>query len=155
MNTHFESIRVFEWDVEDYQLLLEAKKGEMVSAGISSPSEAAVKNAVTKAGMARHCKRQTRGEEKTTELIEEMLLSFSSATDALGVPLLKEEMFNVWREQKKKHIKCIQDPPDIYFTIRFTLATRYWYQAASSKYQSQVPPIKPEPCHTHRSTSKK
>ena len=54
----------------------------------------------------------TRGEEKTTQLIEELLLSLSTATDPLGVPLLKEEMSTVWEEQKR-HVKCIQDPPNL------------------------------------------
>ena len=103
---------IFEWDPDDYQLLFEAKKNELIVAGVPDPSEAAVKNAVTKNELARHCRRRTRGEEKTSELIEELQLSFSAATDTLGVPLLKEEMMDIWREQKK-HVKCIQDPPDI------------------------------------------
>ena len=54
----------------------------------------------------------TRGEEKITQLTEELLLSLSTATDPLGVPLLKEEMSTVWEEQKR-HIKCIQDPSNL------------------------------------------
>ena len=33
-------------------------------------------------------------------------------SDAHGVPLLREEADDIWEEQKK-HIKCIQDLPDI------------------------------------------
>ena len=37
----------------------------------------------------------------------------SSATDALGVPLFREDMLSsVWPEQKR-HTSCIQDPPGI------------------------------------------
>ena len=32
--------------------------------------------------------------------------------DAHGVPLLTEEADDIWKEQKK-HIKCIQDLPDV------------------------------------------
>ena len=45
-------------------------------------------------------------------MIEDLLLSLSSATDPLGVPLLSEEMQPIWDEQKK-HVSCIQDPPSI------------------------------------------
>ena len=47
----------------------------------------------------------------TVATIESLLLSFSSATDTLGVPLLKE-IKNVWEEQKH-HIPSLQDPPGI------------------------------------------
>lgn len=49
---------------------------------------------------------------ETEEMLESLLLSFSSATDTLGVPLLKEEMTSIWEEQKR-HIKCLQDPPGV------------------------------------------
>jgi hypothetical protein len=101
---------IFEWDLEDYHLLVQAKRGELANAGIPDPTDAAAKSAITRTELARHCKRRTRGEEKTTQLIEELLLSLSTATDPLGVPLLKEEMSTVW-EEWKRHIKCIQDPP--------------------------------------------
>lgn len=41
-----------------------------------------------------------------------MLLSMSSATDTLGVPLLKEEVKVIWEEQKH-HVPCLQDPPGV------------------------------------------
>ena len=48
----------------------------------------------------------------TTEVIEELLLSFSIATDTLGVPLLKEEIQAIWEEQAK-HVTCNQYPPGV------------------------------------------
>ena len=36
----------------------------------------------------------------------------SDATDALGMPLLREEMKDIWEEQRH-HVKCIQDPPSV------------------------------------------
>ena len=70
---------IFEWDMEDYQLLVQAKRGELANAGIPDPTDAAAKSAITRTELARHCKRRTRGEEKTKQLIEELLLSFSTA----------------------------------------------------------------------------
>ena len=93
-------------------LTLEGKCGELASAGIPDPTHAAAKSAITKTELAKHCRQRTRGKEKTMQLIEELLLSLSTVTDLLGVPLLKEEMSTIWEEQKK-HVKCIQDPPDL------------------------------------------
>jgi hypothetical protein len=63
------SVCIFEWDLEDYHFLVQAKRGELASAGIPDSIDAAAKSAVTKNGtIARHCKRRTRGEEKTTHL---------------------------------------------------------------------------------------
>ena len=91
---------------------MSAKKAEMVSAGIPDPSPSAIQKAISKDEMARHCKRRTRGVKQTTEAIEALLLSFSMATDTLGVPLLKEEIKSIWEEQQK-HVACIQDPPGV------------------------------------------
>lgn len=103
---------VFEWDVGDFDLLMVAKRGEMVRTGIPNPSESAVRKAITKEELSRHCRRRTRGVEETVELLESLLLALSSATDTLGVPLLREEMKDIWSEQKR-HVACIQDPPDV------------------------------------------
>ena len=40
------------------------------------------------------------------------MLSLSSATDTLGNPLLRENIADIWMEQKQ-HVACIQDPPDV------------------------------------------
>ena len=103
---------IFEWDAEDYQQLLRAKEAELVAAGIQHPSNAAVRKAVTSEELARHCRRRTRGEDKTVELMETLLSSLFSATDTLGNPLFREEISEIWMEQKK-HVACLQDPPDI------------------------------------------
>ena len=64
------------------------------------------------AGAPKHCCRRTRGTEETLEAIESLLLALSDATDALGMPLLREEMKDIWEEQRH-HVKCIQDPPSV------------------------------------------
>ena len=67
---------------------------------------------MSKEEIARHCRRRTRDTKETVDAIEELLLSFSMATDTLGVPVLKEEMKVIWAEQVK-HVSCIQDPPGV------------------------------------------
>ena len=92
---------IFEWDSGDYQLLMQAKRAELIAAGIPNPSGDAVKKAIKKEELARHCRRKTRGVEQTMELIEELLLSLSTATDTLGVPLFKEEMKPSGRSRRR------------------------------------------------------
>ena len=55
---------------------------------------------------------RTRGTEETIQLLEELLLAMSGATDTLGVPLLRDEIKEIWNEQKG-HVPCLQDPPDV------------------------------------------
>lgn len=106
------SMCIFEWDEKDLDVLLSARRAMMVQAGVVHPSPSALTNALTREEIARHCRRRTRGTQATTELIENLLLSLSTATDSLGVPLLRSEVSDIWKEQKR-HISCLQDPPDI------------------------------------------
>ena len=71
---------IFEWDASDYDLLMSAKKGELIQVGLSRPSPTVVRKAVTKEELVRHCRRRTRGAKSTTKLIESLLLSLSLAT---------------------------------------------------------------------------
>lgn len=103
---------IFEWDEKDFRFLISAKRAELVKTGIQNPSLSTTKKAITREELARHCHRRTWGAEKTAELIEALLLALTSARDTLGVPLLKEEMKQIWEEQKS-HISCIQDPPNV------------------------------------------
>ena len=103
---------VFEWEEGDFNLLMEAKRGELRKAGVISPTDGAVRKAINRKEMARHCRRRTRGTSETTRLIEALLLSLASATDTLGVPLLRGEMKDIWEEQRH-HVACLQDPPGV------------------------------------------
>ena len=103
---------IFEWDDSDVQLLISAKRKELLAAGLSSVTDGSTRKAISKDELGSHCKRRTRGAEETKATTEDLLLSFSSATDSLGVPLLKPEMESIWKEQQK-HVKCIQDPPGV------------------------------------------
>ena len=69
------STAIFEWDMGDYTKLLEAKRGELVALGITNPSERAIRKAITKEELMKHCRRRTRGVEETTKTIEQLLLS--------------------------------------------------------------------------------
>ena len=100
---------IFEWDTADYDKLHDAKLGELKKAGVSFPTLDAARDAITLEELARHCRRKTRGTVTTTTLIESLLLSMADATDPLGVPLLRAEMSDIWKEQKK-HIACVQHP---------------------------------------------
>ena len=104
---------IFEWDEEDYQKLIEAKRGELVGAGVSDPSPAAIRKAISREELARHCRRRTRGATETADLIEALVLAMTPATDVLGVRLLNDEIRDVWNEQKR-HVNCIQDPPGVH-----------------------------------------
>ena len=103
---------IFKWESADVKRLERAKHEELKAAGIPNPSDSAVRKAITKAEMARHCKRRTRGVAATKEVINNLLLELSTSTDTLGVPFLKPEMRTIWSEQPH-HLACIQDPPDI------------------------------------------
>lgn len=110
---------IFEWDAADLALLCEAKKQQLQAQGLSPPAEDIPKH-LSREELTLHCRRRTRGEETTTQLLEELLqlLMGSRGNDSLGVPLLDtERMEHIWRVQKK-HVKCIQDPPGVALYIR-------------------------------------
>ena len=103
---------IFEWDQDDYRELSDAKREEMEMKGIKNPSDKAVSKAIKKEELELHCRRRTRGVEVTIDAIENLILSYTGVKDLLGVPLLKQEMLDVWKEEKR-HVRCIQDPPNI------------------------------------------
>lgn len=58
------SAAIFEWDESDYSLLCSAKRGELLRSGVRDPSDSAVRDAITKDELAKHCRRRTRGVAK-------------------------------------------------------------------------------------------
>lgn len=86
---------LFEWDEVNYQLLAKAKRGELIRAGVTNPSESAIRKATTKLELARHCCQRTQGATESAKLIETLLLSLSVATDILGVHLFRKYMMKV------------------------------------------------------------
>ena len=93
-----------------YLLYSLALGGELVADGVLNPSTSAVQKAPCRQELQRHCRCRTWGTQETVEAIESLLLAFSPSTDALGMPLLREEMKDIWQEQRH-HVKCLQDPP--------------------------------------------
>lgn len=103
---------VFEWDQQDFDKLLEAKRNVLSSSGVINPSDSAVKKSISREEAALHCRRTTRGVDKTVQMLENLFLALTPATDTLGVPLLKDELAEIWEEQRR-HIPCLQDPPGV------------------------------------------
>ena len=91
------STSIFEWDESDVDFLMTAKKNEV---SIPNPSQRRVRKAINKYELVKHCHRRTRGVE------ENLLLSLSPAIDNLGVTLFREEMRQIWDEQKV-HVTCL------------------------------------------------
>ena len=100
---------IFEWDKDDLAKLREAKEAEMGAAGIHSGTW------ITKKELSLHCRRKTRGAEETEREIYNLLLHFSgdAGRDPMGVPLLDKDRVWVMWEAQRRHIPCIQDPPNI------------------------------------------
>ncbi|CAB1460701.1 unnamed protein product [Pleuronectes platessa] len=106
---------IFEWDGRDVALLRRAKRAELVQEGVPGITDQMVDHHITKAELSKHCRRQTRGEQKTITLLESLLdeLLGEKGSDNLGVPLLDmERMKHIWRVQRR-HVNCIQDVPGV------------------------------------------
>ncbi|XP_035858117.1 uncharacterized protein LOC116056487 [Sander lucioperca] len=87
---------IFEWDAGDL-------------------TDAEVDKRISKAELALHCRRRTRGTDNTISLLDMLIgeLSGPKAKDSMGVPLFDTvRMQHLWRVQKR-HVGCIQDPPHV------------------------------------------
>ena len=111
---------IFKWNEQDYKKLMEAKRSELEIAGVAHPTNEAVKQAINKGELQRHCRRSTRGYYETIKLIEQLLLHFTGATDSLGTPLFNDQMISIWKVERR-HVECIQDPPVTLYTQTGTL----------------------------------
>ncbi|XP_053406185.1 uncharacterized protein LOC123525390 [Mercenaria mercenaria] len=100
---------IFEWDKGDISMLRRAKKGELKDKFGRVPSEEQISAHITTAELARHCRRKTRGVQKTRTLIDQLLNAMWDLTDSTGVRLVNaDSMKQVW-ETQQKHLPCIQD----------------------------------------------
>ena len=87
---------------------------------MKDPSDEDAIRQITKKELATHCRRKTRGVEETTQLIHDLLETFSGeqGCDTLRVPLLDvDQVWDIWDSQKR-HIKCIQDPEGIQLYVQ-------------------------------------
>nr|XP_054607931.1 uncharacterized protein LOC107392956 [Nothobranchius furzeri] len=94
------------------QALKEAKRAEL-EAKLVHPTDL-LRN-ISRAEMARHCKRTTRSSSEMETLISELIEAYSGhrGCNSLGVPLINlERMAEIWKAQKK-HLSCLQDPPGV------------------------------------------
>ena len=106
---------VFQWDPEDIEQLLNAKRTELSASGVRRAAKEDIAMHVSKKELATHCKRWTRGSEESAELIQQLIETFSSdvGKDTMGIPLLDaEHAWQIWDEQQK-HLSCIQDPDGV------------------------------------------
>lgn len=105
---------LFMWDDFDLQALKEAKRAEL-EAKLLHPTDADLLRNISRAEMARHCKRRTRSSSEMETLISQLIESYSGnrGCNTLGVPLINEKrMAEIWKAQKK-HLDCLQDPPGV------------------------------------------
>ena len=96
---------IFKWDPKDENLLnvnLPAKKEELEMAGI--PPHDAVKRAITKKELAKHCERRTRGSNQTILLLDQLFESMKGKTDTLGVPLRLKDFQHVCSADKREDV---------------------------------------------------
>ena len=117
--THL-SVCIFEWDAADVALLMQAKRQQLRADGVHALTDGNIRKHLSREELALHCRRRTRGEDITTQLLEELLkrLMGPAGNDSLGVPLLdRERMEHIWGVQRK-HVKCIQDPPGVALYIK-------------------------------------
>lgn len=104
-----------------------------------------VDRSISKRDISLYCRRRTRSEEDTIHLIERLLQEQrgTHGRDLMGVPLLDQvRMEHIWRVQKR-HVKCIQDLPEVplYTEVGTTkkagdLLTRYCCARGSTSLES-------------------
>ena len=87
--------------------LMAAKKIELRADGLRGISDDAVWQVLSRDELVQHCRHVTRGAQNTIKLIEELLLSLTTATDTLGVRLFNDQMASI-REEEKRHVSCLQ-----------------------------------------------
>lgn len=106
---------IFDWDAADVHLLIHAKRQQLQKDGLSSLSDSYVKERLSQDELALHCKRRTREERCTTQLLEELLqnLMGPAKNDSMGVQLFEWERMEHILEVQWKHVRCIQDPPGV------------------------------------------
>ncbi|XP_078495351.1 uncharacterized protein LOC144750182 [Ciona intestinalis] len=106
---------IFEYDPNDLQQLTLARLQEIKVAGLPACTNKEARRKLTKRERTRHCRRRTRGAERTKEMIGQLLEAFQrpSTRDLSGVALLKLDLVEeVWAVQMP-HVCCLQDPPNI------------------------------------------
>ena len=76
-----------------------------------SVSSSAIKRAISREEMSRHCQRRTCGKVET-QVIEELFLDMVECTDLGGYPLFDNRIVSIC-EEERKHVWCLQDPEGV------------------------------------------
>jgi hypothetical protein len=116
---------IFEWSVEDLAKLKMAKALEL---GLEDDHPLVLKS-ISKKELSLHCRRQTRGTEKTATLLLHLLKTFNGeqGRDTLGVLLLdSEKVWEIWKSQEC-HVSCIQDPDNVQLYTQTRTLVKGWY----------------------------
>ena len=111
------SSAIYEWDGGDYQRLMEAKRGDGESRSEPPLWCCSADFDTGSASILPAQDERSRRDDISTRSVVTLL----SATDTLGMPLLKEEMGVICKE-KQHHVPCQQDPPNVelYTLIDYT-----------------------------------
>ena len=91
---------------------------------------------ITKKSLARHCRRPTRGVEKTGTMLMELIDVFSGeqAKDSRCAAVIgMDKLWEIWQSQER-HIACLQDPDGIQlYTQTGTCGERFVCQNCQTK----------------------
>ena len=91
-------------------MLLQAKRNALLGSRVINISDSVVQKAMSREEAALHCHRTTRGVDKTVQMLENLFLTLIPATDTQGAPLLKDEVTEIWDEQRKDIPGCLCTP---------------------------------------------
>ena len=95
---------IFEWSQEDVNQMVTAKRAELSMEGLPNLSDKEVFKRINKKELALHCRRRTRGAERTAALISDLIEAFSGehGADTMGIPLLDtDRMKEIWESQQR------------------------------------------------------
>ena len=111
---------IFQWDEQDLSCLIKSKRNELKAQHLVIKLDKDIMKHLSRYELALHCRRTTRGVAETTNLISNLIETFSGdkGRDTLGVPIVNSSrMTSMWNAQKK-HVACIQDPPGVSLSTR-------------------------------------
>jgi len=143
---------IFEWDAADVNKLREAKRAQLKEQGLMALTEKQLDRQIKKEELELHCRRKTRGEDQTIQLLDQLISELISdkGKDALGVALLDPiRMQHIWRVQKR-HVKCIQDPPGVALYTQTGTITKGGVQLQTLRCARGSTSLESFHCHLNR-----
>ena len=104
------SASLFEWDAENVARLQRAKRAQLLASGVGAVTDRAVRTAIGRDELARHCRRRVADVQTAADRVERLLLELADATDAFGTPLISPEAMRQILAEQQHHLPCLQDP---------------------------------------------